>query len=272
MVYLFNGFADRPARPVPPQRRRTIIIGAGPTGISAALHLGEHCLLLDRRTELKETHDHSLDFPLGSTHGGTVGAEDPHTDGQRPALFISCGSASEASPDARNLIHVTRWEPPSYAPVAQSRDAFAGSESRESIVVRALLPLIRGELGLGAYVVRVSPSLHLLELYDGRRFVYDKLLSTIPLPALTNMVMHEMTSRISNDDSLRYWLGEQDIELADQATQFCQGDVDEIAAGKRVAGNISRALAGRFQANRHSPRGAGLFRPHLVEAAATSTP
>jgi len=192
MVYLLKTLAASPARPVPPERRRTIIIGGGPTGISAAFHLGEHSLLLERRASLED----------------------------------------------------------------------AGSP-------RALVPLLRGELRFGANVVLVSPSLHMLELADGTRFVYDKLLSTVPMTDLADMVMHDLASRISHAEFLRFWLAEHDIEVVDRATQFCQGDVDEMAAGKRVAEYIHRALAGRFQA-RH--RGSSFFVPRLVEATATATP
>lgn len=86
MVYLFKEFARTAVPPTPPTRRRAIIIGAGPTGVAAAFHLGAHSLLL-----------------------------------------------------------------------------------------------LRGETRLGANVVRIRSSQHLLTLADGTRFVYDKLLSSIAI-------------------------------------------------------------------------------------------
>ena len=49
------------------------------------------------------------------------------------------------------------------------------------------LPLLRGELELNARVTEVHPSKHQLVLADGRRFVYDQLVSTMPLPRLVRM-------------------------------------------------------------------------------------
>jgi hypothetical protein len=234
MVYLLKSFAGSPAQPAPPLRRRTIIIGGGPTGISAAFHLGEHSLLLERRTSLAPS------------------------DPERQALFIACSSTG----------NVERWRPPTFPPGTAPRDEFEISQPR-SASLHALIPLLRGELRLAANVVRVSPSLHLLELEDGSRFVYDKLLITLPMPDVVGMVMHELTSRISHAEFFRCWLNEYDIEVLDRATQFCEGDIDEIAAGKRAADQINRALAGRFQAKR---RGSSFFEPRLVRATAATTP
>jgi len=276
MVYLLKSFASSPARPAPPQRRRTIIIGGGPTGIAAAFHLGEHSLLLERRDSLEETHDHSRNLTLGAARSGALGAEDPGSDGQRSgtsvperkALFIVCSTTGEAPADGNNLIHVARWQPPELTPETAvhpaTHDEFAADDRRETGSLRALVPLLRGELRLGANVVRVSPSLHMLELADGSRYVYDKLLSTVPIVELATLVMHELTSQISHAEFFRYWLSEYDIEVADHATQRCEGDIDEISAGKRVAALINRSLVTRFQPRR---RGSGFSAPRLVKAA-----
>lgn len=274
MVYLLKSFASSAVRPAPPQRRRTIVIGGGPTGISAAFHLGEHSLLLERRDSLEDSHDHSRNLPLGATRGGALGPEDAGADGQRSgtsvterkALFIACSTTGETPAGKDNLIHVARWQPPALGPSPAS-DEFDDDNRREIGSLRGLVPLLRGELRLGANVVRVSPSLHMLELADGSRFVYDKLLSTVPIVELASLVMHEMASRVSHAEFFSYWLSEYDIEVADRATQICHGDVDEIAAGKRVAALINRSLAGRFQARR---RGSSFFAPRLVKGAAAT--
>jgi len=256
MVYLSKAFATSPIRPVPPQRRRTIIIGGGPTGISAAFHLGEHCLLLDRRTSLEESNDHSHNLSLGSARGGTLGFEDTAPDSQRSGSYLEECKAGFLA-----------WKPPGEA--TAHRDNLIRDDQHGTGSLRALVPLLRGELRLGANVVRVSPSLHMLELADGSRFVYDKLLSTVPIVDLANLVMHELASRISHAEFFSYWLSEYDIELADRVTQFSRGDVDELSAGKRIAEHISRALAGRFQAKR---RGSSFFEPRLVRTPAIATP
>ena len=46
------------------------------------------------------------------------------------------------------------------------------------------LPLLEAELQLGADVVAVSPSARMVTLADGRRYSYDSLISTLPLPRL----------------------------------------------------------------------------------------
>jgi UDP-galactopyranose mutase len=51
-------------------------------------------------------------------------------------------------------------------------------------LMNGFLPLLHGDLVLQADVVRVSPLLRLVTLRDGRRYRYDTLISTIPLPAL----------------------------------------------------------------------------------------
>ena len=277
MVYLLNALTTTPARPVPPQRRRTIIMGGGATAFSAAFHLGEHSLLLERRTSLEQSHDHADNLSLGAARGGNLGAEDAGTDCQRPgtsvterkALFIACSATGEVPSGTNKLIHVARWEPPALRPVTPVSDELEYDDERGTRSLRALIPALRGEVRLGANVVRVSPSLHLLELADGSRFVYDKLLSTVPIADLASLVMHEFSSRNFNVEFFGYWLRDYDIELADRATQSCDGDVDEMSAGKRMAEHIKRALAVRFQA-RH--RGSSLFVPRLVNATANATP
>lgn len=53
------------------------------------------------------------------------------------------------------------------------------------------LPNLRGELKLGARVARVVPSRHLLMLSDGSRYQYDKLISTMPLTTLVQLIGDE---------------------------------------------------------------------------------
>lgn len=50
------------------------------------------------------------------------------------------------------------------------------------------LPLLRGELELNARVTEVHAARHQLVLADGRRYAYDQLISTMPLPRLVRMI------------------------------------------------------------------------------------
>jgi hypothetical protein len=261
MLYFLNA----PSRPKPwqlaPQRRRAIVIGAGRTGISAAYHLGEHSLLLEQHATLD-------DGPLGAGRDWFVDSEDGGADRQRAglscaerkALFISCGSTGQPSAEQPALIHVARWQPPQFsAPAEDTVRAHANS-------ARALLPMLRGEVRLDAQVVRVSPSEHLLELADGRRFIYDKLLSTVSLSALLRMVLHELPTHVRRDESLRYWLSEYDVESGDRVTQVSCGDIDELAAGKRIADQICLALANKFHRRGPTFPRDRLFEPRLVRS------
>ena len=72
---------------------------------------------------------------------------------------------------------------------------------------------------------------------------------------------------VRRDESLRYWLSDHDIEVVDRTIQDYYGDLDEFAAGKRVADQVGQALATKFgDTGRSSMRGARLFQPRLVTA------
>jgi hypothetical protein len=257
MVYLFKAAVTAATRCVPPERRRVVVIGAGVAGISAAWHLGEHCLLLEQRGELEDSNDLTHDLTLGTARGGALGREGLAAESsrqgvsarERKALFISCGTPK--------LTYIERWRPPEFTP-PPSRDEFAEPPS-----VRALVPLLRAELRFGERVLRISPSEHLIELSSGHRIVFDQLLSTLPMPAMARLVMHELPARVRCDEILRYWLGENDIELADRATQEYYGDPDDFAAGKRIAGQIDHALKSKFGGGARVGR---LFEPRIVRA------
>ena len=252
-----------------------MIIGAGPTGMATSFHLGEHSLLLEQRNSLEHFHDYSHDLAMGTAHGSAVGHENTGADGRGPAasphdkaLFISCSTHNAAQSCEHTLIHVARWQPPELAPPRSGHTLSAPPS------VRTLRPLLRGELRMAARVVRVTPDAHLAELADGHRFVYDKLVSTLSLAATERLVTHDLPAYLRRDESLRFWLGEHDIEVLDRTIQEYYGDLDEFAAGKRVAELIGRALAEKYgNAKRSNAPGMRLFKPRLVGvSAAPSTP
>ncbi|PLR37616.1 amine oxidase [Chimaeribacter coloradensis] len=55
-------------------------------------------------------------------------------------------------------------------------------------LMEGFLPHIEGQLETGAKIVQVQPREHLLTLADGRRYRYDHLVSTLPLPELIKMM------------------------------------------------------------------------------------
>jgi protoporphyrinogen oxidase len=58
-------------------------------------------------------------------------------------------------------------------------------------LMNGFLPHIKGKIELGAEVVRVLPREHIVALADGRRFRYDDLISTMPLPELLKAIGEE---------------------------------------------------------------------------------
>jgi len=63
-------------------------------------------------------------------------------------------------------------------------------------LMNGFLPLLRGDLVLQADVERVSPLLRVVTLKDGRRFHYDTLISTLPLPMLIAAMGDEAPAEI----------------------------------------------------------------------------
>ena len=226
--------------------------------MSAAFHLGEHSLLLERRHSLEHHHDYSHDLPMGDPHGGAVGGEDPGADGdgfatpaENQAVFISCSSHADAGDNT--LIHVERWRPPDSRRRA-SEVSFA-RRRRFALCVRCFVASCDSVRTWFAFHLPT----HLVELADGHRYVYDKLVSTLSLAAIEFLVATDLPRHVRRDESLRYWLSEHDIEVADRAIQDYYGDLDEFAAGKRVA-RSGRPGAGRevwqhtsFEDGRHAP-------------------
>jgi UDP-galactopyranose mutase len=63
-------------------------------------------------------------------------------------------------------------------------------------LMNGFLPLLRADLVLQANVERVSPLLRAVTLADGRRFHYDTLVSTLPLPVLIAAMGEEAPAEI----------------------------------------------------------------------------
>ena len=55
-------------------------------------------------------------------------------------------------------------------------------------LMSGFLPHIKGDIELNADVVSLSPQEHLIALADGRRFQYEHLISTMPLPELIRVI------------------------------------------------------------------------------------
>jgi protoporphyrinogen oxidase/glycosyltransferase involved in cell wall biosynthesis len=65
-------------------------------------------------------------------------------------------------------------------------------------LMNGFLPHIKGKIELGAEVVQVLPREHIVALADGRRFRYDDLISTMPLPELIKAIGEEAPDEVRN--------------------------------------------------------------------------
>ncbi len=65
-------------------------------------------------------------------------------------------------------------------------------------LMNGFLPHIKGKIELGAEVVQVLPREHIVALADGRRFRYDDLISTMPLPELIKAIGDEAPEEVRN--------------------------------------------------------------------------
>ncbi len=63
-------------------------------------------------------------------------------------------------------------------------------------LVSGFLPHIKGTLELNADVVQLSPGQRIVALADGRRFQYDSLISTMPLPDLVRLIGDEAPAEV----------------------------------------------------------------------------
>jgi len=63
-------------------------------------------------------------------------------------------------------------------------------------LMNGFLPHIKGPIELNADVVKISPSEHIIALADGRRFQYDSLISTMPLPELVRLIGDEAPAMV----------------------------------------------------------------------------
>jgi len=63
-------------------------------------------------------------------------------------------------------------------------------------LMNGFLPQLRGQLRLNARVTRVFPSKHQVLLADSTGYSYDKLVATVPLPMLVNLLGEEAPTRV----------------------------------------------------------------------------
>ena len=157
-----------PALARPTDHRRAIVLGAGPAGLSTAYHLGKESLLLEQHDRVGGSCRSFEEGGFVFDHGGhAMRSNDPYV----LEMYAMLGGAS-----------------------AKARGGLQA-------LMNGFLPQLRGQLRLQARVARVLPSKHLVVLSDGTSCVYDKLVSTVPLPALVDLLGEEAPTRVRRASS-----------------------------------------------------------------------
>jgi glycine/D-amino acid oxidase-like deaminating enzyme len=130
---------------------------------------------------------------------------------------------------------------------------------------RMLPELTEAETRLGVRLTSVHVSERRLEISTGESFVYDKLVSTLPMDAFKRLIAGEAPARLNSAESWRHWLNARDVELLDELTQRMRGDLDGQDAGRRIAESIQVAMTMKYSTRAaFRNRSAGLFRPKIV--------
>ncbi len=160
----------------PAQSRRVVVIGAGPTGLSTAYHLGERCLLLEQHRAIGGS------CRSRSYRGFTFDLGDP-----LPASNDAYVHEMLAMLSGENL----QWT----RAVDGARTAYPLQGGLQALM-DGFLPQLRGEVKLNARVVRVIPGRHQLVLSRGASFVYEKLVCTLALPELVRMLGDDAPPRV----------------------------------------------------------------------------
>jgi len=151
----------------PSDHRRAIVIGAGPAGLSTAYHLDKDSLLLEQHERVGGSCRSFEEQGFTFDHGGLDMLSDhPYVRG----MYSMLGGANGARRGLQTLMN-------------------------------GFLPQLRGQLRLGARVTRVVPSKHLVALADGTSYQYDKLVPTIPLPTLVDLLGEEAPTRVRRASS-----------------------------------------------------------------------
>jgi glycosyltransferase involved in cell wall biosynthesis len=112
-------------------------------------------------------------------------------------------------------------------------------------------PHARGKTELNADVVQVLPREHIVALRDGRRFRYDDLVATMPLPELIKTIGKEAPPELRqarDADACRRCLKQFDIVLAGLVATPTGDDTDQaLQAGKLGAQAVLANKRGRAQ-------------------------
>jgi UDP-galactopyranose mutase len=152
-----------------------LIVGAGPTGLSAAFHVGPDALLVERESRVggacRSVFVNGFTFDLA---GHVMFSNDPYVHELYTVLL-------------RDNVH---WQEREATILGRDTTARFGYPLRGGFqaLMDAFLPYVQGEVRLGATATRISPRNHEVEFQDGSTVSYEALISTTPLPRLIAML------------------------------------------------------------------------------------
>jgi protoporphyrinogen oxidase len=179
-----------------------LILGAGPTGLSAAYHYGSNSVVVEREAKpggsCRSIEDTGFTFDFA---GHVMLSDDPYVQDLYRLLLGDNVHWQEYNAWIYSDGTYTRCPSQGAPPHAQSPTRVAarfGYPLRGGFqaLMNGFLPLLRGELVLGASVERVSPPARSVTLADGRHYRYDALVSTLPLPKLIEAIGDETPADI----------------------------------------------------------------------------
>jgi len=159
---------------------KVIVMGAGPTGLSAAFHLGPQALLVERESRVggacRSVYRDGFTFDLA----GQIMASDDAYVHELYTLLL------------RDNVHWQECPAGSGEPLRFGYPLRGGFQA----LMNAFLPYIQGKIRLETTVTEISPLRREVRFQDGTLAPYDVLLSTAPLPRLIEMMGSEAPATV----------------------------------------------------------------------------
>lgn len=175
-----------------------VVMGAGPTGLSAAYHLGADALLLEQHATVggwcRSVEDRGFTFDYASHMVFTCDryvldlykillGDNMHWQDTEAWVCDENGTYSRHPMEVDSPPRVA--EKCVVGPL-QPRFAYPLHHGLQALM-NGFVPLLQGELRLASKIACVAPAHHLLKMADGTRYEYDYLLNTLPLAELVRL-------------------------------------------------------------------------------------
>ncbi|NML13512.1 FAD-dependent oxidoreductase [Azohydromonas caseinilytica] len=194
-----TSLARAPVAAQPPSVRH-LVIGAGPTGLATAYHLGLHdqghdTLVVEREEHVgggcRSVHQQGYTFDHGAH---VLQSADPEVRALAERLLGD--NLHWQPPRVQRPAHPASQE--GLPPLRADRDFGYPLHGGFQALMDAFLPLLDCEIALKTTLLHLSPSRRMARLDDGRSVRYDTLVSTMPLPALVQACGDEAPAELRN--------------------------------------------------------------------------